>query len=152
MLQATSPYDDDYAPCEETFATLRVFTGGAHPCSVTDSLGIQPSSITLEATKPFRRSNAWFLTSKDAVTSRDFRRHLDWLLDKLLPVRATIEELKLEGAICNFHCYWVMSRTNSVLILSQAQMNGLAALGIEIWWDIYSPLVGEPNAPEPPTG
>jgi Domain of unknown function (DUF4279) len=139
MVQATEPYDDDYDPCAETFATLRIFSGEAHPQTVTDCLGIQPSRITLEATAPYRRANTWFLTSEGVVKSRDFRRHIDWMLGQLLPACAAIEELKKGGAICNFHCYWVMSRTNGYLVLSQNQMSGLAALGIEIWWDIYSP-------------
>lgn len=140
MVQATEPYDDEYDPCAETYATLRIFTGAAHPQTVTDRLGIQPSKITLEATSPYRRANAWFLTSEKVVKSRDFRRHIDWMLTQLLPVRVAVEELKQGGAICNFYCYWVMSRTNSTLLLSQHQLSGLAALGIEIWWDIYSPL------------
>src|SRR4051812_45805590 len=70
-----SMYDDDYATCVRTHATLRVYTGDMDPSSVTDRLRVEPTRSVRrgETTQqpgwpPIRAMvNGWFLDSEGHV-------------------------------------------------------------------------------------
>ena len=83
-------YDDNYDTCEQTYSTLRVYSGDISPNIITIKLNIDPSS-TQEKGK-FKRfgkmekeikKNGWFLTSENQVESKDTRRHIDWIINHI---------------------------------------------------------------------
>jgi hypothetical protein len=89
-----TPLNDSEENCERTLAVLRVYPGKITTPEVTELLGVSPTSSVAKgehiATKvpgEFRvgNLNGWFLSSESFVESRDLRRHLDWLLDKVEP-------------------------------------------------------------------
>src|SRR5689334_276822 len=106
-------YDDDYATCEKTYAGLRIFHGELDPDAVTRDLGIKPTNAFRkgEPMRPGARRSAiakqggWFLDTEGVVSSRDIRRHLDWLIDRLEPKRQVIEALQAAGYRMDVFCY-----------------------------------------------
>jgi hypothetical protein len=76
--------------CERTLAVLRIYSGEITTPEVTELLGVSPNSSFTSgegATKDpgeFRVGTCWFLSS-ELVESRDLRRHLAWLPDKVEP-------------------------------------------------------------------
>ena len=82
-------YNDDYKTCSTTYATLRII--GLSPDEVTLRLGVSPTDSFARGDVRHAarmRHDGWFLSSKEAVDSKDVRRHLDWILDQLATVPA----------------------------------------------------------------
>lgn len=138
-------YDDDYAPCEVTYVTLRVYSDSTSPDAISARLGIEPShsrargSLPPAPDVPVRpRTHQWFLSSKDHVQSRDSRRHIDWLLGRLEPALPSLRQLLADGARADISCFWVRAWGHSGPTLSQPQLLRLAATGLDFFYDIYS--------------
>lgn len=145
-------YIDEYASCKETYATLCIYPGDIDPEEVTLRLGVYPSEWqrTEEVphhgrTKRPAKINAWFLKSKEQVESRDSRRHIDWLLERLMPNKAAVLALQEAGAKMVVSCFWLSSQGHGGPIVSPAQMGRLAELRIELSFDFYGPY-GDENA------
>src|SRR5690349_14749451 len=98
-------YNDDYATCHRTYATLVIVHLDLDPEGVTQELGLQP-------TRAYRRGDirnphgsrpyvyprgGWQLTSEGAVQSRDVRRHIDWLLDRVDSNAGVLKQLQEKG-------------------------------------------------------
>ncbi|MBI1384181.1 MAG: DUF4279 domain-containing protein [Rhizobiales bacterium] len=136
-------YDDAYPTCRETFATFRVITC-AH-----DRARIDASMAGITATKVVERTStghlAWLCRTRGQVDSRDVRRHVDWLLDLVEPRSAALANLAGEGAEIDIFCYWLSASGHGGPTLSPAQLRRLAALGIEIAFDVY--FDDEPSEP-----
>lgn len=145
MAPLTPAYDDAYPSCVRTSATLRIYPGALDPDEVTLRLGVEPSLVQRrgEPLGPGQRKlaalNAWFLSSEgEVVDSRDARRHLDWILDRLEGGRAgALAELRRGGAAVDLSCYWLSARSSGGPTLSAPQMGRLAALGLDLWFDVY---------------
>jgi hypothetical protein len=83
--------------CVFTWVAFCIY--GIDPDLVTNKLGIKPtsgqkkgvSSRLPNGNKITGVVNSWILSSKNYVSSKDIRRHLNWVLDKIEPV---IEDLK----------------------------------------------------------
>lgn len=129
-------YDDDYATCEETYATLRIYPGEVAPERVTERLGLDPSE-TQRTTRAGRPLNGWFLSTEGAVQSRDLRSHLDWLLDRLEGSGAALRELVQAGAKVDVSCYWLSAGGHGGPTLTPRQMARLAELQLDCWFDVY---------------
>lgn len=138
-------YTDDYGTCARTYATFCVFHDALAPDAVSEELGIEPTRTQKrgavddpQAQDPFiYTTGGWFLSSEGAVESRDARRHIDWLLDRLEPGHRTLQKLQKAGCRMEISCYWLSSSGNGGPTLSPHQMARLADLGIEIGFDIY---------------
>lgn len=133
-------YDDRYATCARTCATLRVYCGVDSPESITEKLGIEPSSIQPAEQRQEGRTDrpaAWFLTSEHQVDSRDVRRHVDWLLSRLRGTSAAFEALRQRGVRADVFCYWLSASGHGGPILSPKQMSALSELELEIGFDVY---------------
>ena len=138
-------YDDMNATCLKTYATFRIYPGDLDPSSVTEQLGIEPSEWQRKG-EPFRSAsfatkaaelNGWFLHSKGHVDSRDSRRHVDWLLDQLVPKQDAIRSLQQAGCKMDISCYWLSAEGHGGPTLSPLQMGKLALLNIELGFDVY---------------
>lgn len=138
------PYDDDYPTCARTWATLRLYPGEIDPNTITQELGIQPSSTNRkgEHRNPHARNpiriHGWFLSSREAVPSRDATRHVDWLIDQLEPARESLRQLQTTGCRMDISCFWESAGcAGGGPLLYPRQMQRLAELGLEIWFDFY---------------
>ncbi|WP_314972198.1 DUF4279 domain-containing protein [Comamonas testosteroni] len=134
-------FDDDYPSCLETYATLRIFSEKLSAAEIAVALG-------LSATESFsrgdffgskgriRRHSGWLLSTQGLVTSRDGRRHLAWLLDRLRNKAEGLESLRKSGADLDISCYY-LSVGQGGPIMSSEQMLELGQLGLDVWWDVY---------------
>lgn len=77
------------------------------------------------------------------MQSRDVRRHLDWILERLLPAKDKLQALKAEGVEAAVSCYWLSVYGHGGPTLSPQQMRGLVEFGLECWFDCYSSGEGE---------
>jgi hypothetical protein len=149
MLKSKSKtmYHDDYKTCEETYVTLCIYPGEVDPDVVTKHLAITPTrsqksgdtpdiqTSTQKAPKP----NAWFLSSKSEVSSKDLRRHIDFILDKVAPRANSLRELKELGSEIRVSCYWASKYGHGGPTISPHQMRKLVLLDIELELDLYLP-------------
>lgn len=140
-------YDDHYATCQRTYATLCIYSGDADPSVVTKRLGIEPSSSqrrvdaeALESAKSKRAAvNGWFLESQGLVESRDSRRHIDWLLDRVEAKADALRSLQELGCRTEISCFWMSQEGHGGPALTPIQMQRLAQLNLELWFDFYGP-------------
>jgi hypothetical protein len=85
-----TPLNDFQENCEHTLV-VQVYSGESTTPEVTELLGMSPNSsftsgerIATKDPGEFRVGTCWFLSS-ELVESRDLRRHLAWLPDKVEP-------------------------------------------------------------------
>lgn len=133
-------FDDEYPTCEETYATLRVFSDQLNPDEIAQLLGLEATDSFARG-QPFgpgrvRRNSGWFLSTRNRVVSRDSRRHLAWLLDSLRLKAAPLKKLRETGAEIDISCYYLSSGQGGPT-MSAVQMAELGSLGLDLWWDVY---------------
>lgn len=139
--------DDDYPTCSRTHATLCILPGDTDPAAITERLGIEPSrwqqrgEFMHRAGRPPKVApiNGWYLESEGHVESRDSRRHIVWLLDRLTPKAEVIRSLQDTGCRMDLSCYWLSRSGHGGPTVSPSQMKRLAELNIELWFDFYGP-------------
>ena len=134
-------YDDDFPTCKETHASLRIFSDDVGPSVITTMLGIAPSKIFAKgdvfgSRGAVRKFNGWFLSSEQAVDSKDTRRHIDWIISKIRDKSVEVAELQAKGFDIDITCLW-LSTGQGGPILSPPQMKELARLNVDVWWDVY---------------
>lgn len=84
--------------------------------------------------------NGWFLCSEDAVNSRDLRRHVDWILEKVALTKESVDALLKNGGRVVLRCFWLSAHGHGGPILSAVQCSRLGDLGIDTEFDIYFEL------------
>ena len=134
-------YDDNYATCAETFATLRIFTGTIPPDDFTVRIGVDPSRTQEYTPRPQGvkdKPAGWFLTSQNKIESRDVRRHIDYLLDQIATKADALAWIRISGGTADVMCYWVSAAGQGGPSLWPRQMATLAKLDLEIWFDVYA--------------
>ncbi len=139
------PYDDDYPTCARTYATLHIYHDDLDPNAITRILGIEPTrtqvkgrlctSMTGRTFEP--EIGGWFLSTKHDVASKDVRRHLDWILDKLAGRDGAVRSLQDSGHRMDVFCYWHSAWGHGGPLLSPALMRRFGELGIEVGFDVY---------------
>jgi hypothetical protein len=133
-------YDHQYRSCTRTYSTLRIYTNNSHPDVITSLLKIGPTRISIAGPNGPRGRivvNGWFLTTKGRLRSRDSRRHLDWLLDKIEPVSEQILALQRQGMSMDISSFWESASGNGGPTISPNQMTRLVKMNLEVWWDVY---------------
>lgn len=136
--------EDDYPTCHETYVTLRVYHDSADPDAVSSALGLAPSSTqrvgeqheSRGVVRTYRLAG-WFYRSEDAVESYDSQKHLNWLCDQLEPHDQQLRALRAEGWRMDIACFWDSHPGHGGPTLSPALLRRLAALEIELWFDVY---------------
>jgi hypothetical protein len=134
-------YDDSYPTCAETFATLRIFSDDFAPEEITATLDIQPTSTFRKGESHGggrfqRKVNGWFYTTQQITNSRDFRRHLDLILDRLSGRSGAVKTLQAKGCQMDIMSFYVSFGQGGPWLMPR-QMRALGALDLSIWWDIY---------------
>ena len=139
-------YDDSYGTCYESHVKLLIYTGETDPDFVTQRLGVTPTSISKKGdiirTKLGRtrvtNNNIWLLSSEEKVDSKDLRRHLDWLMKKLVPAEKALKSIQnLAGITMTIKCVWWSAHGHGGPALWPEQMKAMAALNLECGFDIY---------------
>lgn len=136
-------YQDDYNTCNTTHTTLRIYSESLSPQDITKYLEIEPSEIiekSIEKDILMGENitlNAWFLTSENIIFSKDSRRHIDYIADRLLPIKEKIKTLATQDAKIDICCFWMSECGQGGPTLSPQQLSKLAELELEIWFDIY---------------
>lgn len=135
--ETVSEYDDAYASCDKTYATLRIYTGEQSPQSVSAALGIHPTKLLLKD-ESRARLNGWLLSSEGVVESRDVRRHVDWIIEQISGVETALLELQQQPNVwMDVFCYWLSSQGQGGPSLNPKQMECLARLNLKIGFDCY---------------
>ena len=80
--------------------------------------------------------DGWSLSTKGRAESRDFRRHIDWILDQIEDKVAELRELQDEESRICVSCFWLSRFGEGGPTVSPAQMRRLGALNLELWFDI----------------
>ncbi len=138
-------YDDDYPTCRKTYATLCIFRDDLDPSAVSDLLGIEPTSTQIKGEKCSTRRGrrvtptigGWFLSTEAHVTSKDSRRHIDWLTDRLAGREDVLARMRAEECRTEITCYWSSTEGHGGPTLTPVTMRRLADSGLELWYDFY---------------
>jgi hypothetical protein len=138
-------YCDDWPTCAETYVTLCVYPGAISTEEVSARLGLTPTRVQAATDRVARADgnvqaatpSAWFLSSKSHVVSRDFRRHLDWLLDQLVARALELSSLRAAGTTLSVSCYWRSAFGHGGPEISPSQAGKLASLELSCWFDFY---------------
>jgi len=137
-------YDDDYATCVETHATLRIFSCALSPDEISQVLNHTPTKSFLKgarrtnfsgAANPLYTTNGWLYETDGECDSRDCRRHLDLLVEKFIHNSAALAKLRESGCEMDVTVYYVYSQGGPTI--SAKQMAAFAESGLSIWWDLY---------------
>ena len=140
-----TPINDNYETCERTLAKLRIYGDKLDPGSITAVLGIEPtdSQSKGEIKKNSRgvgreaKIAGWFLSSEGHVQSKDVRKHLDWLLAKLLPVKDKLHAIQeTEDLVMGVTCVWWSVGGDGGPTLWPEQMSLLAELNLECGFEV----------------
>ena len=134
-------YNDDYPTCERTYATLRIYPVHMTADDVTTLLGVEATRIQHAKPRPVGVAKwpvGWFLCSDGNVDSRDVRRHIDWILDKLEGKSDAFATLRASGVQPDISCYWLAASHSGGPSLWPHQMTSLGELGLEIWFDFFA--------------
>jgi Domain of unknown function (DUF4279) len=140
-------YDDDYPTCLKTYAGLRIYHDDLDPERISSLMGIAPcqtqvrgqvqtTSIGKEFIPPI---GGWFLSTEGITASRDVRRHVAWILDRLAGKDEILRSLQTEGCRIDMFCYWLSADGHGGPIVSPAIMRRLGELELEVGFDIYGP-------------
>lgn len=136
--------DDHYVTCTGTYATLRITSERVGPDAISALIGCGPTRSFEKGEQRTKRTDVndryypwhgWFFSTKGLSESRDCRRHLEILLAGPLKDTGMLEDLRDRGcemSVAIMYCY-----TQGGPTISPDQMRGLAAAGVEVWWDLY---------------
>jgi hypothetical protein len=141
--EPSTDYDDEDDSCSQTFCTLRLFSAIIAPDQISAALQVEPTSSHCagELVSPRgtarRTEHDWQLSTESFVSSRDLRRHVDWLLARLFAAESAFHELRANGLAVDIFVYWRSARGQGGPLLSVPQLKGLAKLELECVFDIY---------------
>lgn len=76
------------------------------------------------------------------MESCDAAKHLAWLLERFDRHQHALAQLREQGWRMDISCYWESKNGHGGPTLSPPLLLRLAALGIELWFDVYFP--GDP--------
>jgi len=135
---------DDYPTCRETSAMMRIFSDDIDPAYISRMLGVEPSSVQVKGERKYPKKaeyineeNGWFLDSEKEVQSRDLRRHLEWLLEKMKNCHQELKELSSKGAEITIFCPWESATGQGGPKMDPRQMKVLGELNIELLFEFW---------------
>lgn len=137
-------YHDDYGTCKETSTCFRIMHPDLDLAAISQQLDLVPAWTRQKGQiygkrKTPHRISIWALDTDCIITSRDTRRHLDWLLDQLEPKRDVLTQFRERGYEMDLYCMWCGLGGTGGPMLSPYQMTRMAALqltiGFEFWYE-----------------
>lgn len=142
-MRTQTPQGPIYPTCAYTHAWLRIMSEGLDPDDTTDALGVQPTEIQRAgAPRPSRpdrtyTQSGWLLSTEGVLTSMDARDHLDWILARLVDCDVAFKQLHSEQHLIDLCVRWDSKSGHGGPTISPVQMQRLAELEIELWFDVY---------------
>ena len=141
MTKRWVPYDDSYPSCALCFVQFRIYGGELTPDEISEVLDLQADKTDRKGDvfrslrgERIKSKNIWQLSTRRRVDSRDLRRHLDYLLDLLLPRKERLAQLQARDDTLIYvralHAAWCGGP-----VLWPQQMAGLAALDLELGFE-----------------
>ena len=130
-------YLDNYQACNRTYATLLIYPGEASIESISFTLGLKPTHTSEAQDLPRKKLRGWFLSTQESINSKDSRRHIDHLIDLILPLIEKLDKLRESGVRIEICCFWESASGNGGPTMSPTQMKALGELNLELWWDIW---------------
>src|SRR5262249_14243552 len=104
-------------------------------------LGLVPTDTVQKGIKIGKRTgfpmqipkSGWLLSSEDNEASMEFERHLDWLLDKLVPVRTQLRAIA-DRPDTKMYCDGIgwTDEPGGFIALGVTQMQRLVELGLQL--------------------
>lgn len=140
-------YDDRYPTCVATYATFRIYSTTLHPDLITAALGFAPSRAfakgdTFGKAQRIREMTGRLYATEGIVSSRDTRRHLDHILQRLEGKGRALDDLRAEGCDIDIMSYW-LSVGHGGPVIEPGQMRQLAELKLPVSWDVYVKADGD---------
>jgi hypothetical protein len=124
---------------------LLIYPGDLDPEKVTEILGIAPSEIVKKGkiSGPnslgrvrVNKNNGWFLISDQDLKSNMLTDHMDWMLEKLVPIKSGLDALKsVPGLYISFRCTW-WTRDGGWFTFTEAQLKKIAEIGLNLEFEI----------------
>jgi hypothetical protein len=141
-----TPISDGYPTCSECYAQLLIYPGAMHPDDVSKLLGLEPTQKNIAGTVVTNsrgktreiKLSGWFLSSEQYVQSKDLREHIDWLLEKIKPLKKELIKLQnIDGITLGIDCVWRSAVGHGGPTLWPEQMRSISDLDLECSFDIY---------------
>ena len=136
---------DSWETCERAVAALRIYGDHLDPSAVTTTLRIHPSS-TQEKGEVFinslgrertARVGLWVLSSEGHVDSLDLRRHLDWLIERLLASASDLYLIREQSDVEMYvHCIWWSRYGDGGPVLDPSHMRALGELELACHFEV----------------
>lgn len=120
--------DDAYASADETFATLAGYSPLDSDPQVLNAVLGEPATST---------DGGWFLESREFISSRDLRRHLNWILDFAEPESSLLDRLRSEGWEFVVLCFWRSAFGHGGPVLDATTLRRLSKLALDLQFDLY---------------
>ena len=162
-MRTQTPHDPEYGTCHYTHAWLRIMSNDLDLEEVTSLVKAEPTKtqkkgdLQSAASPRHDKKTGWWISSEGAVSSKDSRDHIDFILSKLADSDDGFAVLHSRGYLVDLCIRWDSLSGHGGPTLSPIQMSRLAALDIEVWFDIYFhgddfACEGETRPPKPPNG
>ena len=162
-MRTQTPHDPEYATCHYTHAWLRIMSDDFDLEEVTCLVKAAPTKTQKKgdlrsvAKQRHYKKTGWWISSEGIVSSKDSRDHIDFVLSKLTDADDGFRLLHSRGYLVDLCIRWDSLSGHGGPTLSPIQMSRLAALDIEVWFDIYFhgddfACEGETPPPKPPNG
>lgn len=145
------PYLDENADCERAAARILIYPGAHTPDWVTETLQVEPTQTVrggvpqlnprsgIMHTPPL---NLWEVDSEEAVDSRELRRHLDWVLDRIEPASQALRQLQADPEVeMRMGSSWWSASGKGGPTLWPTQMRRMARLGLS--WSVDAMFFGD---------
>lgn len=131
---------------EETYATFRLYHPELDPDEISALMQLKATRqwrmgeqlVPIDGERP-RTANlgGWLLSSRDRVKSTDAARHLEFLLDCLQGSGSCLRSLIARGYKMDVVVAWFSDSWNTCPAITPQVMQKLAALDLELWFDVY---------------
>lgn len=142
---SSTPYDDTYETCERALIELLIYGNELDPERISALLGLEPTDAAHTGDvriNSLGRSRVivvghWFLSSEAYVESKDLRRHIDWLVDKLAPRLSELHDLAKEpGVGVRCLCIWWSKHGDGGPTFWPEHLRALSELDVEVAFDV----------------
>lgn len=146
-------YNDLDPSCERTAASLLIYSETLSPEELEARIGTPPTNILRKGRTTFLptgrirvdKLNGFFLESEEFVDSRDLRRHIDWLLERIGGRVESFHSLWRRGEVFgSIQCIWWSAHGEGGPILRVDQLEAIAELDLELSFGFayYGPKAG----------
>lgn len=133
-------YDDEYSTCAETYATLLIYHDALDPDLLSERLGLMPTRsqkkgdiLHPHGIRPVPAPiGGWFLSTREILKSKDCRRHIDYLLEKLAGKEDVFRSLRADGYRTIMSCYWLSAHGHGGPMVAAQSLSRMGELGLDL--------------------